>query len=108
MSADEARDQWAPYMFRNVSRLPYHSYAGDAPRWWTISKRNRAFELRRALSLAFLDRRPDEEIAEVFCRLYATISEGGDRGGAPPWQSVLAHRSLQPGERESYRGAFEW
>lgn len=108
MSADEARDHWAPYMFRNVARIPYHYYAGDAPRWWPISKRNRAFELRRAISLAFLDGRPDGEIEEVFSRLYATIADGGDGGGAPPWRSVLADRSLQPGERETYRGAFEW
>jgi radical SAM superfamily enzyme YgiQ (UPF0313 family) len=106
MSSDEAAERWAPYMFKSVTQLPYHYYSGDAPRWWRISKRTESFRLRKDLTDAFLDHRSDGAVQESFGRLYALLRESSKRAATPAWQSVLAARSLQPGERKTYRGAF--
>jgi len=108
MDSDEAAELWAPYMFRGVTQLPYHYYSGDAPRWWPIAKRTEAFTLRKKLTDAFLDRKTDAELQQSFGALYQAIRDNGDGQAAPAWESVLADRSLQPGNRKGYRGAFEW
>jgi len=100
MNADEARSVWAPYMFRHVQTLPYDYYATDCPSWWTVGKRNAGFALRRQLTLDFLDRADDACIQENFSALYGLVHEQrGSRQRIPRWDTVLADRSLQPGER---------
>ena len=105
MTSDEVADEWAPYLFRNLS-LPYHYYTGDVPNHWSVEKRCRGFGARRDLTRAFLDRSSDAEIQRAFAQLYANIKDGGSASEAPRWRGVLADRSLQPGERSSYSGAF--
>jgi p-methyltransferase len=107
MSSDETIETWAPYMFRGVESLPYHYYAGDVPRWWEVAKRNRAIALRKDLTSVFMDDRDDVAVQNSFASLYACIADGGERAAAPPWSEVLAERRVQPGQRGSYRGAFE-
>jgi len=100
MNADEARSCWAPYMFRHVRTLPYDYYATDCPSWWNVAKRNAGFALRRQLTLDFLDKADDDCIQEHFSALYGLLHE--QREGAyaiPRWDTVLAERSSQPGER---------
>jgi len=87
-------------MFRHVQTLPYDYYATDCPSWWTVGKRNAGFALRRQLTLDFLDRADDACIQENFSALYGLVHEQrGSRQRIPRWDTVLADRSLQPGER---------
>lgn len=100
MNSEEARSVWAPYMFRSISTLPYDYYATDCPAWWDVEKRNEGFRLRRQLTVDFLDKAGDARLQEDFCDLYSLLHE--DRGTAhsiPHWNTVLAERSLQPGNR---------
>lgn len=106
MTADEAMYEWAPYMFRRVTNLPYHYYTGDVPGWWDPGKRRRAFATRRALTESFLDGAPEEKIQARFGELFGALKDDGRAGQAPHWREVLAERSRQPGQRQSYRGAF--
>ncbi len=100
MDADEARTVWAPYMFRQVQTLPYDYYATDCPPWWNVAKRNMGFALRRQLTNDFLDKADEACIQEHFSGLYGLIHEQrGNNGSVPPWDTVLAERSQQPGER---------
>jgi anaerobic magnesium-protoporphyrin IX monomethyl ester cyclase len=106
MSVEEVSDRWAPYMFGQI-QLPYHYYTSDVPRWWPVNRRNRTFELRKALTQAFVDELGDGEIQTRFGELWQFMAEGSEAGRAPSWARVLAARSRQPGRRRSYRGAFE-
>lgn len=100
MNAEEARARWAPYMFRNISTLPYDYYATDCPAWWDVGKRNEGFRLRRQLTVDFLDKADDACLQEHFRDLYGLIHENrGDTQPVPRWDTVLADRSVQPGER---------
>jgi radical SAM superfamily enzyme YgiQ (UPF0313 family) len=107
MSSEETVEIWAPYMFNAVDRLPYHYYAGDVPGWWPIEKRNRSISLRKQLTSVFIDKESDEAIQQAFDQLHTCIKDAGLPGSAPPWMKVLAAREVQPGSRNSYRGAFE-
>jgi len=87
-------------MFRHVQTLPYDYYATDCPSWWNVAKRNTGFALRRQLTLDFLNKADDDCIQEHFSALYGLLHE--QREGAyaiPRWDTVLAERSSQPGER---------
>jgi radical SAM superfamily enzyme YgiQ (UPF0313 family) len=100
MHADAARSIWAPYMFRRVRTLPYDYYATDCPSWWDAGKRNAGFALRRQLTLDFLDKTDDDCIQHHFSDLYRLLYEGrGNAHAVPLWNTILAERSLQPGER---------
>ena len=106
MSSREVVEKWAPYLFRNITKLPYHYYTGDVPSFWSVDKRCRAFAARRDLTREFLDRSSDDGIQAAFGQLFAFVKDGGRSAEAPGWKSVLAERALQPGHRASYQGAF--
>ena len=100
MNAEEARASWAPYLFRGVRTLPYDYYATDCPSWWNAAQRNAGFALRRQLTLDFLDRADDATLQEHFADLYCLLHEPrGNAQAIPRWDTVLAERSAQPGER---------
>jgi len=106
MSYADAVGRWAPEMFRRIV-LPYHYYAGDAPRWWPVARREEGFALRRRLTEGFLDRLPSGEIQERFAALIRFLAERERiEGGVPHWNELLAERGKQPGERAGYGGAF--
>jgi p-methyltransferase len=107
MTFDETTDVWAPYMFDQVDRLPYHYYAGDVPAYWPIAKRNHAITLRKQLTSGFLEKRADDDVQHIFDALYACIKDDGRPGDAPPWSEIMANREQQPGQRRPHRGPFE-
>lgn len=100
MNADEARDVWAPYFFRNVRKAPYEHYATDCPVGWPSQRRNAAFEARRLLTLAFLEEARDEVLQDRFLGLAQVFGHVTAEDG-PHWSSLLAPREMQPGHRRA-------
>jgi radical SAM superfamily enzyme YgiQ (UPF0313 family) len=99
MNSEEAVSLWSPYLFRKV-RLPYQYDARDHPSlWWPLEKRRQAFEIRRQLTIAFLDGETDEVLQAHFAQLYRLIKNDAVGSGAPSWKDYLAERGSQPGER---------
>ncbi|MFS8118927.1 MAG: B12-binding domain-containing radical SAM protein, partial [Microcoleus sp.] len=100
MNSDEARHEWAPYMFKSIHSLPYDYYATDCPIHWDIKKRNTTFDLRRRLTLQFMDKAPDHSIQQCFSKLHSSLLDGlSSPPGTVHWTEILADRPLQPGER---------
>ncbi len=64
-----------------------------------MERRARAFQLRKVLTLAFLDQLDDEGIQERFEPLYELLREAPPGERVPPWQEILADRVHQPGTR---------
>ncbi len=106
MTSSEAENQWANHMFKNVT-LPYHYYTGDVPPHWSIEDRSKAIDLRRDLTIGFLNHDDDARIQRAFNALYTTLKNNPTTNSVPTWSSILAERELQPGARGRYRGAFE-
>jgi radical SAM superfamily enzyme YgiQ (UPF0313 family) len=101
MNSEEAVSIWSPYLFRKA-RLSYQYDARDYPSlWWPGEKRHQAFEIRRQLTMAFLDGESDELLQHHFAQLYRLIKNDAGASGVPSWNDYLAERAFQPGERKS-------
>jgi hypothetical protein len=99
MSYDDVVERWAPEMFRQIKSLPYHYYSHDSPLYWSVDKRNRAFDIRRRLTVDFLDTAPDSSIQGDFAALCQVVRPSLSEKEVPAWQSILAPRQNQPGAR---------
>ena len=97
MNAEEARSTWAPYFFKNIHILPYDYYATDCPFWWSVKQRNAAFQLRRKITIDFLDGSEDEVIQRDFAELYRLLCDSGRN--TPKWQDLLGSRSVSTRQR---------
>ena len=98
MDAETAVHEASRELFQNAD-LPYNYHGNDAPGWWSVDRRNRAFAARKKLTEVFLTGGSDRDVQFRFSELAGVFSE--DRGGGPipPWRHVLADRSAQPGRR---------
>jgi radical SAM superfamily enzyme YgiQ (UPF0313 family) len=93
MTSDDVHGTWAPHLFRQVEPS-YAYYGGDDSALWTPARQREAIDRRKALTLAFLDGAPDDEVQRRFAALHATVRF---TPAAPPdWRDVLAPRDQQP------------
>ncbi len=97
MDSERATHEASRSLFHGI-RLPYNYRGMDAPPWWTLERRNRAFLARKRLTDAFLKNRPDPDIQIYFAELSRIIMEG-ESGAIPAWTGVLGLRGDQPGRR---------
>lgn len=96
MTSEDATKVWSPYLFRNVDALPYEYHVSDFPKGWRVERRSKAFQLRKELTIAFLDGLDDDGIQERFVPLFHHLRDTpADR--VPHWDELLANRRYQPG-----------
>jgi anaerobic magnesium-protoporphyrin IX monomethyl ester cyclase len=101
MNSEEAVSFWSPYLFRKAM-LPYQYDAGDySSLRWSVEKRRLVIEIRRQLTIAFLDGESEEVLQSHFAQLYRLIKNDAGVSGVPSWKEYLAERTFQPGERRS-------
>ena len=93
MTSDEVHRTWAPHLFRAVD-VSYAYYGGDDSALWSAARQREAIQKRKALTLAFLDGAPDEDVQRRFAELHAVVRL--NPGVPPDWREVLAARDHQP------------
>lgn len=106
MDSEAAGGYWPNYLHDRIDGLPYHYYAGDVPSFWTIERRQRAFVARRDLTRSLVRGEDEDAVQRAFSELFAVASDNPRHDQTPRWNTVLADRSEQPGQRERYTGAF--
>jgi radical SAM superfamily enzyme YgiQ (UPF0313 family) len=101
MSAEDVRDVWAPYFFRDVE-LSYTYYGGDESSLWSAERRSQAIAQRKSVTVAFLDGAPDAVVQDRFAALHRTLCFSPAE--TPDWREHLAGREQQPGRRSDTPG----
>jgi radical SAM superfamily enzyme YgiQ (UPF0313 family) len=101
MSAQEAKDVWAPYFFKK-SNLSYQYYALES--LTPVERRNDFIQKRKDLTVAFVDDEPDDVVQSRFADVFRMLQHK-PTADVPDWKELLAPRESQPGARQS-RAAY--